>query len=74
MRRFRLVRDEDVSGVSGTGLVAEGCTFSDGHVALHWLGRWPATTGHEHIDAVYEIHGHEGLTRVVWLDTEAPVE
>jgi hypothetical protein len=30
MRRSQLHRDHDVSGISGTGLVAEGAAFSDG--------------------------------------------
>lgn len=68
-RRFLVVRDEDVSKVSGTGIVCEGIAFSDGHAAIHWLGRWPMTTPHhEGIKTVEAIHGHEGRTRVVWLD------
>jgi hypothetical protein len=34
MRLFLLIRNEDVSGVSGTGIVAEGVEFSDGTVAM----------------------------------------
>lgn len=34
MRRFELHREEDVSGVSGTGVVAEGVAFSDGRVLM----------------------------------------
>ena len=37
MRRFELHRDHDVSGVSGTGLVAEGALFSDGVAVVRWL-------------------------------------
>jgi len=37
MRRFLLVRDCDPSGVSGTGIVAEGVQFSDGTAVMHWL-------------------------------------
>jgi hypothetical protein len=36
MRRFRLQRLEDESGVSGVGYVAEGCESTDGRVALRW--------------------------------------
>src|SRR5205085_3748143 len=35
---FHLLRYEDESGVSGTGWVAEGAVFSNGWVALTWLG------------------------------------
>lgn len=37
-RHFQLVRDTDVSGVSGTGHVADGVIFSDGHAAVHGHG------------------------------------
>jgi predicted heme/steroid binding protein len=70
MRRFTLERDEDVSGVSGTGTVAEGVEFTDGSVALVWNTGphkstvvWPRG-----IQSVEAIHGHDGKTRVVFLD------
>jgi len=60
----------DVSGVSGTGVIAEGVEWSDGTVALHWRGRWPTTTVWDSggIDAVLAIHGHEGSTQIEWDD------
>ena len=36
-RRFRLVREEDESGVSGTGVVAVGVEFPSGAVVFEWL-------------------------------------
>lgn len=69
-RRFKLIRHSDVSGVSGTGVVAEGVEWSDGSVALHWRGRWPTTVVFEFggVEAVLAIHGHHGATEVVWDD------
>lgn len=70
-RLFALYRHHDVSGVSGTGLVAYGTTYPPpGAVTIYWLGR---TTGHPSIGvydslaAVEAIHGHHGHTEVVWL-------
>jgi len=37
MRCFTLCREEDASGVSGTGVVLEGALFSTGVVVVHWL-------------------------------------
>ena len=37
MRRFYMQRNKDVSGLSGTGIVAEGVVFTNGFVALTWL-------------------------------------
>lgn len=67
-RLFVLVRDEDVSGVSGTGIVAEGVEFSSGTVALKWTSDWPTSVVfHERgIESVRAIHGHAGRTRIVY--------
>lgn len=74
MRTFRLVRDQDVSGISGTGIVAEGVQFSDGTVVLRWVKAGtrrpehvkPTTVVHDDIDSVIGLHGHNGATRVEW--------
>lgn len=68
MKRFVLRRDVDVSGISGTGDVAEGVEFSDGTVAIRWRGETPSTVFWADIDAPVKIHGHGGHTRFVWLD------
>jgi hypothetical protein len=68
MRRFELHRDEDVSGVSGTGVVAEGIEFSDGVAVVRWLGAWPSTVVHPNMKTVAHIHGHDGRTRIVLCD------
>lgn len=71
MRRFQLVRDEDVSGVSGTGVVAEGVAFSgDGPVALRWLSEWPTSVVfHDRgVESLEAVHVHQGRTRIVWID------
>lgn len=69
-RTFVLVRDEDVTGVSGTGVVAEGVEFSDGVVALRWTSDWPTSVVfHERgMASVEAVHGHGGRTRIVWVD------
>lgn len=37
MQGFVMIRERDVSGVSGTGVVLEGVQFSTGVVVIHWL-------------------------------------
>lgn len=66
MRTFVLQRDVDVSGVSGTGVVAEGVEFFDGEVALRWRGERPSTVIHASIGNLMAVHGHGGCTRLVW--------
>jgi len=76
-RRFYLVRNRDVTGKSGTGIIGEGIVWRGGSAALHWVTdhetfvHWPGG-----IDAILAVHGHEGATVVRWLDAEpeAPVE
>ncbi|WP_432948997.1 hypothetical protein ACQPXM_15255 [Kribbella sp. CA-253562] len=67
-RTFELVRHRDLSGVSGTGVVAEGCVFTDGSVALRWRGNNPATAVWPDLDSVLAVHGHHGATEVHWLE------
>lgn len=65
MKHFYLIRDEDVSGTSGTGRVAEGVIFSNGWCALHWLTKYTSVAFYQSIAEVEAIHGHQGRTRVV---------
>jgi hypothetical protein len=67
VRAFELVRDEDPSGVSGTGVVAEGVQFQNGKVVVGWLGMAGVSSVavYDSMEAMYRIHGHEGKTRVV---------
>lgn len=68
MRTFHLVRGEDLTGVSGTGVVAEGIQFSDGNVAMRWLSEHRSTVLWADIDTAMKVHGHNGSTYVQWLD------
>lgn len=70
MRRFVLDRSQDISGVSGTGVVAEGVEFTDGSVAVRWLTELKSTVLFADIETAETIHGHNGSTRIVWLDEE----
>ena len=68
IRTFHLLRLEDESGVSGTGWVAEGAIFSNGWVVLVWPTGTPSLNFYESIAAVNAVHGHGGLTRIVYDD------
>jgi hypothetical protein len=67
-RRFELHRDEDETGISGTGIVAEGLCFSDGSVAMRWITAHTSTAIYQDMTDVVLIHGHNGKTKVVWID------
>jgi hypothetical protein len=68
MRRFVLDRKEDVSGISGTGVVAEGVVFGDGTTVLRWTVEYQSTGVYDSISDVIMIHGHDGNTVVRWVD------
>jgi hypothetical protein len=74
-RMFTLVRENDVTGISGTGVVAEGIEFSDGVAVIRWLdtatarkanGVKPTTVIHESIASVVALHGHRRSTYVLF--------
>lgn len=67
-RRFQLHRDQDESGVSGTGIVAEGVEFTGGMVAMSWISEYVCVNVYANIKVVEALHGHGGKTRVVWVD------
>lgn len=72
MRTFKTVRNVDVSGVSGTGVVTEGVQFTDGTVVIRWLGELKSTAVYSNIEDFIEIHGHGGSTVIRWDDTRIP--
>jgi hypothetical protein len=68
MRTFRLIRNEDVSGVSGTGEIAEGVVFHDGQTVLSWFGKYHTIEIFPHVDDLIDIHGHGGKTELTYSD------
>lgn len=73
-RRFVLQRDRDVSGVSGTGAVAFGVMFPDRTVVIRWRGQHCSTVVWADIDSALAVHGHDGATRVDWIDPPGSAE
>jgi len=73
LKRFYLQRNEDVSGISGTGRIANGIQFPDGVCCLRWTGKTPTTVIYNNITELEQLHGHDGKTRVVWLDTNISI-
>ena len=69
LQTFYLLRHNDVSGVSGTGIVAEGVVFRDGTTVIRWLGDKPSTVVWGSIADAVAIHGHGGNTEFVFNTT-----
>lgn len=71
VKPFYLLRKEDVSGVSGTGVVAMGAIYPSGQVYLEWIASNHVSWGiFNNIDELIQLHGHEGKTQVIMGDPE----
>lgn len=67
-RRFVFERSEDETGTSGEGIAVEGVVFPHGGVVLMWLGEVRSIVEWPSLEVAVAINGHEGRTRVKWLD------
>lgn len=74
MRRFRVMRDTDPTGVSGIGHICDGVLFDSGFCAIAWLGKRPSYVIWPDIADAEFVHGHGGAghTRIEWIDPEPP--
>src|SRR4051795_8788094 len=75
-KRFVLYRRQDATGVSGTGVVATGVVWPDGHAALRWKAddqeATSSTSVWTSVADLLRVHGHEGLSEIIYLDEDAP--
>jgi hypothetical protein len=69
-RCFELHRSKDITGVSGTGVVADGVQWPDGTVTIRWRGEYASLVHWQSIEHVVRIHGHDGATEVIWQENE----
>lgn len=72
MKLYELIRDIDVSGVSGTGPVAELVEFESGWCAVSFYGYTadvPNVIVYSSLADAEKIHGHEGKTRIIERET-----
>lgn len=72
-RRFVFLRDEDETGISGTGLVVMGVMYPDGVCHYRWITEWRTDQQAPTLEHLYRLHGHQGRTRIVFLDDEEGV-
>lgn len=78
MRPFTVLRQDDATGVSGTGVVVEGVLFACGQCVVHWLT--PAPLGSIVIwpsfASFYEVHiaPHPGNGTVVQFQDGSRIE
>lgn len=69
-QRFYLYRHQDMSGISGTGIVADGIKWPDGTVTIRWRGTRPSTVNWDSVEDAESVHGHGGATVFVWIGSD----
>lgn len=74
MRTFHLHRDEDVSGVSGIGVIAEGTLYSNTKVVISWLTVHKSMSIYDSLAEMMAVHTHGTKTRIVWDDEVQPAK
>lgn len=73
---FVLRRHHDVTGVSGTGVVADGVLFpaaGKGVAVVRWRGERGSTVVWDRLNHVKEIHGHDGNTVIELVPVDSLV-
>lgn len=68
-RVFALLRAYDVSGMSGTGVVAMGVQLPSGACVIEWLGPPHGINIYRDL-AGLAVHEHGGATTIVWADED----
>jgi hypothetical protein len=70
-RRFVLDRKVDISGVSGTGIVAQGVEFDNGKCAVTFVrGPVCSVICYDSLEDVLRVHGHDNTTELHFVDEE----
>jgi hypothetical protein len=72
VKTYIMYRSEDVSGLSGEGIVAEVVEWADSTASMRWLPTSsphgiardvrPTTVEHPHLRNVLALHDHDGRT------------
>ncbi len=73
---FLMKRNHDETGMSGTGIVAEGCVFSNGKCAVTWRSSKPCVQVWDTFEAFREVHiDHhpDNDTEIIWLTEEIEI-
>lgn len=67
IRKFYLNREEDESGVSGTGIVAVGVELPSKRCVIEWISKRTDANSlgiYDNMEDLEKVHGHEGKTKV----------
>lgn len=68
LKQFYLNRKEDVSGVSGTGIIAQGVIFPSGKVVMEWATSYGSIAIYENINEIQVLHANKGKTELIYIN------
>lgn len=61
---YKFIREQDVSGISGTGYVADVVEFEDGTCVMHWNTNPSSTAHYDSVNDLMKIHSHDGRAKL----------
>ena len=67
IKNFHLNRTVDDSGISGTGIIAEGSVLSNGKCIVSWLSRTSSVEIWNSVEDMMKIHGHGDHTQIKFI-------
>lgn len=73
-RKFKLIRQNDFGGISGTGHVLDGIEFDNGKVAVTWYTKNVSATSvavydsYKDFDSLHVSAHPDNNTKVIWED------
>lgn len=70
LKSFYLLREDDESGISGTGIVAMGVILPSGKCVMEWTSFHTSVAIYNNIQDVEIIHGHNGATKIIIIETK----
>jgi hypothetical protein len=74
VKPFYLLRREDASGISGTGVVAVGVILPSGLCVMEWTSFHSSVAYYRNFEDITLIHGHGGKTEVIMGEIPDPTK
>lgn len=68
IKPFYLMRHQDLSGLSGTGIIAIGVVYPNGKAHMQWVSYKTSFEMHDSVENLIDIHSHGGATELLWGD------
>lgn len=67
LKQFYLNRTDDISGVSGTGIIGQGVILPSGRVVMEWTTKHKSIAIYDSIDKIQVLHAHKG-TELIYVN------